>query len=109
MERIGTRNHRKFKPEHYISVILKKYDTGEKVPCMFTEVELSDMEKITAKWLRLKNNILYATTIGRKPVYLWYSRKLGHIFRISPYQLDRGIERAECNPNDFPEKHSGRN
>ena len=95
--------------EQYIAIQVED-ENGKNERCLlFTEIELSDMEKINFKFAfdNMKSGRLYSATIDRKPTYLV---KLSNdnekemIYRISPTQLTAAEERAKRNPEDLTKK-----
>jgi len=104
MQKVTNKNRQKSEADHYKFVVAKFHETGKRVNLLFTEIELSDMEKVRIP-IKFRNNVLYKATIAYKPTYLWYSKHLGHIFRISPGQLETAIKRAENNPEDCLKKN----
>lgn len=104
METVQNKERKPTENEVYVYVTVKELDTGKKHKCLFTQIELSDMEKVQAGWLHLKNNILYPAVIAKKSTWLWHNEKLDHIFRLSESQLKKAVERAERNPEDIPKE-----
>ena len=104
MQKVENKDKRNRELDHYIYVSAKFYDTGVHVDLLFTEIELSDMEKIHIP-VKFKNNVLYKAKIAYKTTFIWYSKHLNHVFRISPSQLDKAIKRANDNLEDLPKKN----
>ena len=103
MVRVANQEKKFNENELYVAVQVED-ENGENERCiLFTEIELSDMEKITFDFAfsKMVNGRLYSAIIDKKPTYLV---KLSNdfeyqmIYRISPSQLTAAEERAKKNP-----------
>lgn len=95
--------------EQYIAIQVEDEDGNNERCLLFTEIELSDMEKITFNFAseKMVTGRLYSAIIDRKSTFLI---KLSNdfeteaIYRISPTQLTAAEERAKRNPEDLTKK-----
>ena len=95
--------------EKYIAIHVEDED-GENERCLlFTEVELSDMEKIEMSLLNKHMVIgrLYPAKINQRNTFLCLIKnRVGEdiIFRFSPFEIAHAEKRAAKNPEDLPKK-----
>lgn len=102
-EKIATAN------DKYISIHVEDEDGKNERCLLFTETEISDMEKINMDFLK-KNMVqgrLYKANIDKKDVYLCLVKNrisIEMILRITPFKLSQAENRAAKNPEDLPKK-----
>ena len=95
--------------EQYIAIHVEDED-GENERCLlFTEIELSDMEKIEMNLLNkhMVRGRLYSAKINQRNTYLCLIKnRIGEeiIFRFSPFEIAHAENRASKNPEDIPQK-----
>lgn len=95
--------------EQYIAIHVEDED-GENERCLlFTEIELSDMEKIEMSLLKkhMVAGRLYSANINQRKVFLCLTKnRAGEniIFRFSPFEIAHAENRASKNPEDIPQK-----
>lgn len=95
--------------DEYVSLHVEDED-GENERCLlFTQIEISDMEKVQSKFFldNMKNGRLYKVVIdGNQTNLVKVVHKDGRemIFRISNTQLERADFRRIKNPEDLTEK-----
>lgn len=95
--------------EQYVAIHVEDED-GENERCLlFTEIELSDMEKIEMSLLKkhMVKGRLYSANINQRKVFLCLIKnRIGEevIFRFSPFEVAHAEKRAAKNPEDLPEK-----
>lgn len=95
--------------DEYVSLHVEDED-GENERCLlFTQIEISDMEKVQSKFFleNMKNGRLYKVVIdGNQTNLVKVVHKDGRemIFRISNTQLEKADFRRVKNPEDLTEK-----
>lgn len=95
--------------DQYVAIHVED-ESGENERCLlFTEIELSDMEKIEMGLLKDKmvQGRLYSAKIDKRNTYLCLVKNRLEkqiILRISPFQLSQAEVRASKNPEDLPKK-----
>lgn len=102
-EKIATAN------DQYISIHVEDEDGKNERCLLFTEIEISDMEKISMEFL--KNSMiagrLYNAVIDKKNTFLCLVKnRIGQemILRITPFKLSQAENRSAKNPEDLPKK-----
>lgn len=94
--------------EVYVSIQVEDEDGNNERCLLFTEVELSDMEKITFDFAlnKMKDGRLYKAKIDNKDTYLMKINNDGNemILRISNSQLKIAESRSARNLEDLTEK-----
>ena len=102
-EKLATAN------DQYIAIHVEDEDGNNERCILFTEIEISDMEKISMDLL--KNSMvagrLYKANIDKKDVFLCLVKNrigMEMILRITPFKLSQAENRASKNPEDLPKK-----
>ena len=92
--------------DKYVSLQVEDEDGNNERCLLFTEIELSDMQKVELPFDMVLGRI-YKCVIDKKPTNLikvinYYDKQM--ILRISPYQLNFSESRALRNPEDLTKK-----
>jgi hypothetical protein len=95
--------------ERYVSLHVENEDGNNERCLLFTEIEISDMEKVTMEFLRTSMVMgrLYEAIIDKRLCYLCRVKNRSEyemILRISPHKLAQAENRAMKNPEDLPKK-----
>lgn len=96
--------------QNYIAIQIED-ENGDNERCiLFTEIEFSDLEKITFNFAfeKMVNGRLYNAIIDKKETFLVkLTNGTGEekIYRISKTQLNSAEERAKKNPEDLTKKN----
>ena len=109
MVRVANQQKKFNENEVYIAIHIENEDGDEECCLLFTEIELSDMEKIHFNFAleRMKAGRLYSALIdGKKTFFVKFinDNDEAKIFRLSPSQLKTAVARANRNPEDLPKK-----
>ena len=102
-EKIATAN------DKYISIHVEDEDGKNERCLLFTEIEISDMEKISMEFLKntMISGRLYKAVIDKKETFLCLVKnRIGQdmILRITPFKLSQAENRSAKNPEDLPKK-----
>ena len=94
--------------EIYVSLQVKNEDGCDERCLLFTEIEISDMEKISGEFLKLlKDGFIYKCVLGKRETNIIRVKNYegeDKFLRVSKTQLKRAERRAELNKEDLTEK-----
>lgn len=93
--------------EIYVSLQVKYKDKTERC-ILFTEIEISDMEKISGEFLKLLDyGYIYKCVLGKRETNIIRVKNFSgedKFLRVSNTQLRKAEKRAELNAEDLTEK-----
>lgn len=93
--------------EIYVSLQVKYEDKTERC-ILFTEIEISDMEKISGEFLKLLDyGYIYKCVLGKRETNIIRVKNFNgedKFLRVSNTQLRKAERRAELNAEDLTEK-----
>ncbi|MCK9279299.1 MAG: hypothetical protein M0P71_01590 [Melioribacteraceae bacterium] len=108
---IENKNKKTGENEKYIAVYVEDESGNEETErcLLFTEIELSDMEKVVLPFVKntMKKGRIYSVIIDKKETNLLKvetERNGNIIFRVSNSQLKSAEERVKRNPEDVEKK-----
>lgn len=106
--RVKNLNRRLHENEIYVSLQVKNEDKSGERCILFTETEISDMEKISGKFLELlQYGYVYKCVLGKRETNIIRVKNAAgedKFLRVSNSQLKRAEKRAELNKEDLTEK-----
>lgn len=109
MVRVANQEKKFNENQSYVAIHIENEDGNGERCLLFTEIELSDMEKIKFDFILplMKLGRLYSATIdGKRTNFVKIMNGIDEakILRLSPSQLKIAEERAKRNPEDLTEK-----
>lgn len=106
--RVTNLNRKSLENELYVSLQVEDEDGNNERCILFTEIELSDMQKISGNFLTsLKDGKIYKCKIGNRDTNIIRVKNyigMDLFLRVSNSQLRKAEKRAERNKEDLTEK-----